>query len=142
VFDKAAESAVFMQIMNTFGWTTAPVTPAFTPIATSTPISGSGTVVPSPNIKQLSMIDGINGWAIGDPYVLVTRDGGTTWYNMTMTGNVGMIISGFFPNINTAWVITNFAGNQYRVAIPHHERRSELDKVRCPVQQRQTPIPG
>ena len=112
-FDKAAESAVFMQIMTTFAWTTAPgtpISPTNTPTATSTPVSGSGGVVPSPSIKQLAMIDGINGWAIGDAYVLATRDGGATWYNMTMTGNVGKITNGFFPNINTAWVITNFAG--------------------------------
>lgn len=111
VFDKAAESAVFMQIMNTFAWTTIPLTPTFTPTATSTPVSGSGTVVPSPNITKLFMIDGINGWAIGDPYVLLTRDGGATWYNMTMPGNVGTIQSGFFSNLNTGWVITNFAGS-------------------------------
>ena len=112
-YDKAAESAMFTQIMSTFTWTTAPITPitpTFTPTPTSTPIGGSGGVVPSPNISQLSMIDGINGWAIADPYVVLTRDGGATWYNVTMQGDIGTIGSAFFPNINTAWVITNFGG--------------------------------
>jgi photosystem II stability/assembly factor-like uncharacterized protein len=108
VFNKAAESAVFMQIMSTFAWTTSPITPTFTPTftptATTTPISGSGTVVPSPQIQKLFMQDAANGWAIGNPYVLRTMDGGATWYNVTAPGVTG-IQNAFFQNSMKGWVL-------------------------------------
>jgi len=52
------------------------------------------------------MIDASNGWAIGQQYVLYTRDGGTTWYN-ALPNISENITGGFFPNINTSWVITS-----------------------------------
>jgi photosystem II stability/assembly factor-like uncharacterized protein len=103
-FDKAAESAVFTQIMSTFAWTTAPITPTFTPTATSTPSSGTGTIVPSPQIQKLFMQDAANGWAIGNPYVLRTMDGGATWYNVSAPG-VSTVQNAFFQNSMKGWVL-------------------------------------
>lgn len=96
-FDKAAESAVFTQIMSTFEW--VPSTP---PTVVPPP------VVSSPNIRDLFMIDSSNGWAISEPYVLRTGDGGTTWYNVTMPG-VASVKNGFFQNSNTGWVIATLS---------------------------------
>jgi photosystem II stability/assembly factor-like uncharacterized protein len=103
-FDKAAESAVFTQIMSTFAWTTAPITPTFTPTPTSTPITAPGTIVPSPQIQKLFMQDTANGWAIGNPYVLRTMDGGATWYNVTAPG-VSTVQNAFFQNSMMGWVL-------------------------------------
>ncbi|HJS17134.1 MAG TPA: NBR1-Ig-like domain-containing protein [Anaerolineales bacterium] len=109
VFDKAAESAVFMQIMSTFAWTTptitsVPPTATFTP----TPSTGSGTVVPSPLIQKLFMQDASNGWAIGNPYVLRTMDGGATWYNVTAPG-VASVQNAFFQNSSKGWALATLA---------------------------------
>ena len=92
-FDKAAESAVFTQIMSTFAWSTSTITPV-------PPV-----VVPSPQIRQLFMTNASSGWAIGNPYVLRTTDGGATWYNVTAPG-VSTIRNGFFQDSNKAWVLT------------------------------------
>jgi photosystem II stability/assembly factor-like uncharacterized protein len=112
-FDKAAESAVFAQIMSTFGW----LAPVPTPTYTSTPITVPGTIVPSPRIRSLHMFDASNGWAIGEAYLLRTVDGGTTWYNMTMPG-VSSFTGSFFQSPTKVWVLTNFSevnlGSLYR----------------------------
>ncbi|HEX6269521.1 MAG TPA: NBR1-Ig-like domain-containing protein [Anaerolineales bacterium] len=99
-FDKAAESAVFAQVMSTFGW--SPVT--VTPVAPTVP----PVLVPSPNIRELSMNDASNGWAIGDAYILRTGDGGATWYNVTPPG-VASVRNGFFQNLNVGWVIATLS---------------------------------
>jgi photosystem II stability/assembly factor-like uncharacterized protein len=95
-FDKAAESAVFTQIMSTFAW--LPATP------TPTPVTGPGTVVTSPAISSLSMMDANNGWAISGPYVVRTLDGGVTWYNVTPP-DIASIGGTFFRNTNNGWFI-------------------------------------
>ena len=108
-YDKAAESAMFTQIMSTFAWTTAPITPitpTFTPTPTSTPAAGSGTVVPAPQIQKLFMKDGVNGWAIGNPYVLRTMDGGATWYNVTAPG-VSTVQNAFFQDSMKGWMLAS-----------------------------------
>ena len=122
VFDKTAESAVFMQIMNTFAWT-APIatsTPTFTATPTSTPESATLTPVPgipvaSPNIHSLHMIDSTNGWALSDQHVLRTSDGGATWYNVLAENRP---TGGYFASPSKAWVISDFAdasaGSLYR----------------------------
>ena len=96
-FDKAAESAVFTQIMSTFGWATATVTPV--------PPTAPPVVVPSPDIRKLFMIDPSNGWAIGNAYVLRTSDGGATWYNITAPG-VTSVRNGFFLNARQGWMLS------------------------------------
>ena len=97
VFDRAAESAVFAQIMGTFGWTPATVTPV--------PPTVPPVLVPSPNISKLFMFDASNGWAIGNPYILRTYDGGATWYSLTPTG-ISSIRNAFFQNASKGWVLS------------------------------------
>jgi photosystem II stability/assembly factor-like uncharacterized protein len=109
-YDKVAESAMFTQIMSTFAWTTAPITPTFTPTATSTPSTGSGTIVSSPQIQKLFMQDAVNGWAIGNPYVLRTMDGGATWYNVTAPG-VSSVQNAFFQDSMKGWVLAAIPDN-------------------------------
>ena len=105
VFDKAAESAMFAQIMNTFAWVTPTITPVPpTATFTPTPIGGTGIVVPSPAINKLYMQDPSNGWAIGNPYVLRTMDGGATWYNVTPLG-VASVRNAFFRSPSQGWVL-------------------------------------
>lgn len=93
-FDKAAESAVFTQVMSTF---------AFLP-ATPTPIAVPGTVVTAPLINKLFMMDANNGWAVGNSYALRTVDGGTTWYNLTPP-DVAAVGDAFFQNASNGWFL-------------------------------------
>jgi photosystem II stability/assembly factor-like uncharacterized protein len=95
-YDSAAESAVFTQIISTFAWLPGTATP--------TPITVSGTIVPSPQINKLYMNDSYHGWAVGNSYVLKTSDGGATWYNVT-TPAVSRVVSVFFQNANKGWVM-------------------------------------
>ncbi len=64
-------------------------------------------VVPSPAITFIDMLDEMNGWAIGEAYVLRTMDGGATWLNATPAGltNVGFSATSFFMNAATAWLV-------------------------------------
>ncbi|HSB02640.1 MAG TPA: CARDB domain-containing protein, partial [Anaerolineales bacterium] len=104
VFDKAAESAVFAQVMSTFTWSSSPIiTPTFTPTATQTP--ASPVIVPSPDIGKLFMNTASIGWAINNTYVLRTMDGGVTWYNVTPSG-VASVRNGFFRDSNKGWILT------------------------------------
>jgi photosystem II stability/assembly factor-like uncharacterized protein len=107
-FDKAAESAVFTQVMSTFAWN-APPTPTATPTPTSTlapPTVAPPPVVSSPQIRKLFMMDSANGWAIGNSYVLRTTDGGATWYNVSISiTGISSIKNGFFQNASKGWVI-------------------------------------
>jgi len=120
-FDKAAESAVFAQVMSTFAWNTTPM-PTATQMPTSTataapPTVVSPPVVSSPVIRGLSMIDSSNGWATGDSYLLRTTDGGLTWYNVTPPG-VSTFSGAFFKDSNAAWALTALSrvgpGSLYR----------------------------
>jgi photosystem II stability/assembly factor-like uncharacterized protein len=78
------------------------VPPSETPIA-PTPVS---LVVPNPQIKYFRMTDPLNGWAIGEIYILHTTDGGLTWYNVTPAGLAAGELSAqtFFSNANVGWV--------------------------------------
>jgi photosystem II stability/assembly factor-like uncharacterized protein len=111
-FDRVAELAVFDQMMSTFTFPAPPtITPSFTPMPptltlvppTLTPMGS--TVVNSPSINQLYMIDASNGWAIGSSYLLRTTNGGVTWYNILP--QVTSVTGGFFPNSSTAWAYSS-----------------------------------
>jgi len=109
-FDKAAESVVFAQVMQTFAWLSSNSTPTATQTpapVTETPLppTGNPQVVTSPNIRKLFMMDSSNGWAIGNSYVLRTGDGGATWYNVSMPG-VSSVRNGFFQDSNKGWALT------------------------------------
>lgn len=102
------------------GTATANVTPnVVSPTVTSTPLLPTETPIPptetpaalpvvaSPAITSIDMLDEMNGWAIGEAYVLRTMDGGATWLNATPTGltSVGFSASSFFMNATTAWLV-------------------------------------
>src|SRR5215216_113233 len=91
-------------IVRVEGGTPPTTTPTFTPTVTPTPITGMGTIVPSPSINKLYMMDSSNGWAFGNSYVLRTTDGGGTWYNMSMP-NIAGFGGGFFQSSTKAWVL-------------------------------------
>jgi hypothetical protein len=79
--------------------TDTPVTPptaTFTPTSTSTPVSGTGILIPNPLIRKLHMIDASNGWAISDQYVLRTTNGGSTWYSVLPDATP--VTGGYFSN--------------------------------------------
>ncbi len=143
-YDKAAESAMFTHIMSTFAWTTAPITPitpTFTPTPTSTPVAGSGTVVPSPQIQKLFMKDAANGWAIGNPYVLRTMDGGATWYNVTAPG-VSTVQNAFFQD-STKRLGAGCGSRQRHIdSLPHDDGGQHMDVVQSALQRRLHPVPG
>jgi photosystem II stability/assembly factor-like uncharacterized protein len=109
-FDKAAESAVFTQVMSTFAWN-APPSPTITPTPTNTPAPPTVApppVVSSPQINKLFMIDASSGWAIGNSYVLRTTNGGATWYNVSISiAGLSSIKNGFFQNASNGWVIAS-----------------------------------
>ncbi|HSJ88951.1 MAG TPA: CARDB domain-containing protein, partial [Anaerolineales bacterium] len=107
-FDKAAESAVFTQIMSTFAWLPA--------IATPIPPTAAPSVVPSPRINKLFMNDSINGWAIGNSYVLRTSNGGVTWYNFSMPG-ISAVKSAFFQNASKGWVMATLQDDPNKAAL-------------------------
>jgi len=103
-FDRAAESSVFSQIMQTLAWAINTPTATSTTPATSTPVSGgSGVIVSSPSINKLYMQNTFNGWATGDNYILRTTDGGANWYNML--ANISPL-SAYFSSSTTGWVLT------------------------------------
>ena len=97
IFDKAAESVLFTRMMETFAWTSSTVTPV--------PPTVPPVVVPSPNVRKLSMIDPSIGWATGNAYVLRTTNGGATWYNVTPP-TASSVRSGFFPNASLGWFLS------------------------------------
>ena len=94
------------RIIRTTGGET-PVPPTPTPVPGSTQPPSSGGVVPSPHIRQLSMKDVFNGWAIGDSYLLKTKDGGVTWTDITPQ-NATFVngVSGFFSSATAGWFLT------------------------------------
>ena len=121
-FDRAAESAVFLQMMSTFTWITSnpsptSIPPTITPhppSPTITPIANPGTLVTNPQISKLHMLNSSNGWAVGNGYLLRTTDGGATWYNMLPVNPTGA----YFPTSTKGWVIGDYSetnvGSLYR----------------------------
>ena len=95
------------------GTPTASSTPnVIFPTVTSTPLLPTETpaslpVVASPVITFIDMLDEMNGWAIGEAYILRTEDGGVTWLNATPVGlaSVGFAATSFFMDATTAWFI-------------------------------------
>lgn len=63
--------------------------------------------VPNPQIKTFHMSDALNGWAIGETYILHTTDGGLTWYNVTPAAlpAAGFSAQNFFASATHGWVV-------------------------------------
>ena len=93
--DRAVWSSPYIARLDT----SSQVPPTLTP--TNAPIPMPGTIVPNPYIASLSMIDSLNGWAVGNGNILRTTDGGVTWYNVLPTSG-----RGYFPNGSRAWVLS------------------------------------
>ena len=121
-FDKAAESAVFAQMMSTFAWigsqppTLTPIPPTSTqPPLTVSPTPTLGPTIYPLDLRSVHMIDSVNGWALSERYVLRTYDGGATWYNVLFES---LPVGGFFASPTRAWVISNYGdtsvGSLYR----------------------------
>ena len=95
--------------------TTQVPSPTFTPSPTITPTNTPEAPIYAPTISSLHMLDPMNGWAITDQYILRTFNGGTNW---AVARYESMSTGGFFPTINKAWVISNYAeaaaGSLYR----------------------------
>jgi len=84
--------------------TIAPSKVPATAIPTATATAPSFTILASPSIQSLDMLNVNDGWALTDSAVVRTRDGGITWYNVTPSGLGGAPGSSFFLNSTTAWV--------------------------------------
>lgn len=86
-------------------FTSMPLPPTETPIPpTETPRTLP--VVASLAITSIDMLDEMNGWAIGEAYILRTEDGGVTWLNATPLGLASVdFVTSFFMDAATAWFI-------------------------------------
>ena len=113
LYDEAAESVVFLQMMSTFMWMTTPPPATLTPVPpTLTPIPPTLTPGPVPvvplTMKSMYMIDSLNGWGLTDQNVIRTTDGGTTWYNVLFES---VPAGGYFASPTKGWVISNYSDN-------------------------------
>jgi photosystem II stability/assembly factor-like uncharacterized protein len=111
VYNEAAESAVFLQMMSTFTFLAAPPTPTFTPVPpTLTPVSPPTNTpeapIYAPTISSLHMLDSTNGWAISDRYVLRTNNGGASW---SVALFESFALGGYFASPTKAWVLSRYA---------------------------------
>jgi len=98
--DKVVWTAPYIVRLDTTGQVPPTVTP------TNTPITMPGTIVPSPVIRGLHMIDAFNGWAFGNNSLMRTNDGGLTWYDVTIPG-ISSMGSSYIQNAQRAWVLAN-----------------------------------
>src|SRR5262249_28552218 len=82
--------------------------------AGGTPVTVSATPSPTPvlrnptsPIKALRMFDHSKGWALTDENILLTRDGGQVWKDVTPSGSAyGKYAYGHFMNDKYAWVVS------------------------------------
>ncbi len=74
------------------------------PLNTPTPVTQ--TVIASPQIVDIHMLDENNGWAVGESTVMRTDDSGTSWQDVTPPGvtTVGYSAGYFFMDANNAWL--------------------------------------
>lgn len=99
-FDRAAESAVFEQIMQTLAW--------IAPAPTDTPTPTPEAPITSPTIMSLHMLDPMNGWAISERYVLRTNNGGASW---SVALYESFALGGYFASPTKAWILSRYAEN-------------------------------
>ena len=113
-------------------FTATPLPPTATPIPpTETPRTLP--VVAQPAITSIDMLDEMNGWAIGEAYILRTEDGGVTWLNATPGGltSVSFSVTYFFMNATTAWVV--FPSADYTTGTLYQTADGGLTWVSSPV---------
>jgi photosystem II stability/assembly factor-like uncharacterized protein len=102
-FSTNTPTPIILPAANTSVSIPATLTPTTPPAAM--PTVSLLTVVTSPAIQSMDMLDVNNGWALNNNDVLRTTDGGTTWYNATPVGVNSMPSSCFFLNNMTAWIV-------------------------------------
>jgi photosystem II stability/assembly factor-like uncharacterized protein len=80
--------------------------PAASPQPAATPHFKVGEAI---KITTLHMLSATDGWGLSGPSVLMTRDGGRTWREVTppelFPDGVEVEAFGAFPDVQTAWVI-------------------------------------
>ena len=83
------------------------VTPAPYADDTPSPPTLPASVVSSPGVTSLHMLNELDGWAITENAILRTTDGGSTWYNVSPQGvtNFGYNTGKTFLNASQAWVL-------------------------------------
>ena len=81
-----------------------PQAPAATPVSMATSIFER---VPAPELTQVDMLDGQNGWAQAEGLVLRTEDGGETWLDVTPQNmpNDPAYAESYFLNEKTGWIL-------------------------------------
>jgi photosystem II stability/assembly factor-like uncharacterized protein len=84
--------------------TATPMPTATATVTTTATMAPSFSILPSPPIHFLDMLNVQEGWALTDAAVLRTKDGGLTWYNVTPSRLSGAPASSFFLNNTTGWV--------------------------------------
>lgn len=94
-------------------------TPVSSPFPTETFVPSTATptaepfftVVTSPEIIKLAMIDDKNGWAISEQHLMRTEDGGSIWLDVTPPdiNELGYMVSPYFLDASQAWVLVSGA---------------------------------
>ncbi len=92
--------------------------PSVTPAATNTPLPPTATLVPTatptpklnapngPPLRLIKMFDGKNGWGSISNALLVTHDGGITWFSVPIPdGQVDESSEPFFIDMNTLYIV-------------------------------------
>lgn len=91
-----------------------PITPASPQVLSSpTASSLSAPIVNEPNLVTIHMVDQKNGWGINDAAVLRTIDGGSTWHDVTPSGEraFGYAVNSDFLDVRHGWVLVPDANN-------------------------------
>jgi photosystem II stability/assembly factor-like uncharacterized protein len=92
--------------------------------ATPVPPPIGAPVMDEPQFTAIHMLNELDGWGLTDQAVLRTNDGGSTWHNVSPSGNaaVGYGVSGAFLDANRAFIVAPDAtdpmrtGTLYRTA--------------------------
>lgn len=92
-------------------------------LATSTAPALAAPTVSPPNLVTIHMLDEKNGWGINDTSVLRTVDGGSTWYNVSPTGENSLVyaVDSDFLDVDHGWILVPdpnnmLAGSLYRTS--------------------------
>jgi len=73
-------------------------------------------------ISSIHMLDANNGWIITDHAILRTRDGGTTWHNVTPSNvsALGFGIGFSFLDSNRGWIIVSDQSDPINQGVMYH----------------------
>lgn len=79
---------------------------AVAPQGTPLPVEIAASVVESPSIISIDMMDEVYGWAVTEDNIIRTNDGGATWYDVTPPGltEAGYSVFPEFLDVTHAWI--------------------------------------